>query len=54
MLAGRYALEPRGLVNLRGIGKVRTWFLTGSKAGALPPCSAEDHPALRRAAAQGE
>jgi adenylate cyclase len=36
MLAGRYELEPRGLINLRGIGKVRTSFLIGRKGGARP------------------
>jgi adenylate cyclase len=39
MLAGRYELEPRGLINLRGIGKIRTDFLTGKKLGALPAVS---------------
>jgi adenylate cyclase len=33
MLAGRYNLEPRGLINLRGIGKVRTSFLSDRKDG---------------------
>jgi adenylate cyclase len=32
-LASRYELEPRGLINLRGIGKIRTSFLTGRKSG---------------------
>jgi class 3 adenylate cyclase len=32
-LASRYELEPRGLINLRGIGKARTSFLTGKKGG---------------------
>ncbi|MGH6896696.1 MAG: adenylate/guanylate cyclase domain-containing protein [Geminicoccaceae bacterium] len=36
MLAGHYDLEARGLINLRGIGKVRTSFLTGRKCGARP------------------
>ena len=31
MLVGDYNLEARGLINLRGIGKVRTSFLTGRK-----------------------
>ncbi len=39
MLAGRYELEPRGLINLRGIGKIRTAFLTGRKIGVLPGSS---------------
>ena len=34
LLEGRYDLEARGLINLRGIGKVRTAFLTGRKGGA--------------------
>ena len=33
MLASRYEIEPRGLINLRGIGKVKTFFLTGRKGG---------------------
>jgi adenylate cyclase len=36
MLAGHYDLEARGLINLRGIGKVRTSFLIGRKGGARP------------------
>jgi hypothetical protein len=35
-LADRYKLEPRGLINLRGIGKVETSFLTGRKVNAEP------------------
>jgi adenylate cyclase len=31
-LASRYELEPRGLINLRGLGKIRTSFLTGKKS----------------------
>jgi class 3 adenylate cyclase len=33
MLASRYEIEPRGLINLRGIGKLKTFFLTGRKSG---------------------
>ena len=33
MLAGHYDLEARGLINLRGIGKLRTSFLTDRKGG---------------------
>jgi adenylate cyclase len=33
LLEGRYDLEPRGLINLRGIGKIRTAFITGRKGG---------------------
>ena len=40
VLAGRYEFEPRGLINLRGIGKVRTSFLTGRK-GDIPSISVE-------------
>jgi len=36
LLAGHYDLEARGLLKLRGIGKVRTSFLTGRKGGAPP------------------
>ena len=35
-LTGHYDLEARGLINLRGIGKVRTSFLRGRKGGARP------------------
>jgi adenylate cyclase len=35
-LAGHFDLEARGLINLRGIGKVRTSFLIGRKGGARP------------------
>jgi class 3 adenylate cyclase len=27
-LAGRYALEPRGAVDIKGYGAVQAWFLT--------------------------
>jgi adenylate cyclase len=37
LLESRYAFEPRGLIGLRGIGKVRTWFLTGRKDHANAP-----------------
>jgi adenylate cyclase len=36
LLEGRYDLEARGLINLRGIGKVRTAFLIGRKGGTRP------------------
>ena len=36
LLEGRYHLEARALINLRGIGKVRTAFLTGRKDSASP------------------
>jgi adenylate cyclase len=36
ILASRYQLEPRGPIKLRGIGKLRTSFLTGKKSGASP------------------
>jgi adenylate cyclase len=41
LLASRYELEHRGLINLRGIGKVSTRFLTGRKRAAESEC--EDH-----------
>jgi class 3 adenylate cyclase len=44
MLEGRFELEPRGLINLRGIGKLRTLFLTGRKTGALPESSQSEPP----------
>ena len=36
LLAGRYELEARGLISLRGIGKIRTAFITGRKGGVRP------------------
>jgi adenylate cyclase len=36
LLEGRYDLEARGLINLRGIGKIRTAFITGRKGGVGP------------------
>jgi adenylate cyclase len=36
MLEARYDLKARGLINLRGIGKIRNSFLTGRKAGVRP------------------
>jgi adenylate cyclase len=36
LLEGRYNLEARGLINLRGIGKVRTAFLTSRKGDVRP------------------
>ena len=43
LLAGRYELEPRGPINLRGIGKLRTAFLTGRKVTVLPSFSEHEH-----------
>jgi class 3 adenylate cyclase len=34
VLASGYQLEPRGLITLRGIGKIRTSFLIGRKGAA--------------------
>jgi adenylate cyclase len=39
ILAARYELEPRGLINLRGIGKIKTWFIVGRKSDILPKFS---------------
>jgi adenylate cyclase len=36
ILAGRYAFEGRGLIDVKGMGKVRTSFLTGRKDAAAP------------------
>ena len=36
LLEDRYDLEARGLISLRGIGKIRTAFITGRKAGVRP------------------
>jgi adenylate cyclase len=33
-LAGGYEFEPRGLIDVKGMGKIRTAFLTGRAAGA--------------------
>ena len=52
ILAGRYDLEPRGLISLRGIGKIKTSFLIGSKSGILPEFSESMHSALGGAAVQ--
>ena len=32
-LQDRYALEPRGSVDIKGRGEMRTWWLVGSAAG---------------------
>ena len=42
LLAGRYELEPRGPIDLRGIGKVNTFFLSGRKSGARPQLPARE------------
>ena len=47
LLEGRYHLEARGLINLRGIGKVRTAFLTGRKDGAPPEFLGYEEQVLR-------
>jgi adenylate cyclase len=52
LLASRYELEPRGLINLRGIGKIKTSFLIGRKSGILPLFSESEHGAVRGAAIQ--
>jgi adenylate cyclase len=36
LLEGHYDLEARGLISLRGIGKIRTAFITGRKGGVRP------------------
>ena len=38
VLTSRYELEHRGLIDLRGIGKVSTTFLIGRKHAAEPEC----------------
>jgi class 3 adenylate cyclase len=50
ILAGGYDLEPRGLINLRGIGKIKTSFLIGRKSGILPGFSESEHSAAEGAA----
>jgi class 3 adenylate cyclase len=52
LLEGRYHLEARGLINLRGIGKVRTAFLTGRKDGAPPEFLGYEEQVLRNAILQ--
>jgi adenylate cyclase len=52
LLEGRYHLEARGLINLRGIGKVRTAFLTGRKEGAPPEFLGYEGQVLRNAILQ--
>lgn len=52
MLAGRYEFEPRGLINLRGIGKIETLFLIGRKGGILPELFESEHRAAARATVQ--
>jgi class 3 adenylate cyclase len=44
ILAAQYDLEPRGLINLRGIGKVRTRFLTGRKGEARAELLEREQP----------
>ena len=50
ILAGRYDLEPRGLINLRSIGKIKTTFLIGKKSGSLPEFSDSERSAVGGAA----
>jgi adenylate cyclase len=50
ILAGGYDLEPRGLINLRGIGKIKTSLLIGRKSGLLPKFSESEHNAVGSAA----
>ena len=52
LLEGRYHLEARGLINLRGIGKVRTAFLTGRKDGAPPELLEYEQLVVRNAILQ--
>ena len=42
LLAGQFEFEERGLIDVRGKGQMRTWFLIGRKA-ALQSVSC--HPA---------
>ena len=52
LLESGYHLEARGLINLRGIGKVRTAFLTGRKDGAPPEFLGYEEQVLRNAILQ--
>jgi len=49
-LAAEYDCEPRGLIDIKGIGKIATAFLGGRKAGAAltAAAAADDRPAARR------
>jgi adenylate cyclase len=49
LLEGRYDLEARGLINLRGIGKLRTAFVIGRKGGVGPQFLEREHPVERSA-----
>jgi guanylate cyclase len=35
-----FVCEPRGLVEVKGKGAIRTWYLLAPKAGSLPPVTA--------------
>jgi adenylate cyclase len=50
ILAGGYGLEPRGSIDLRGIGKIKTSFLIGKKGAILPECSESEHSGVGGAA----
>jgi class 3 adenylate cyclase len=52
ILAARYELKARGMINLRGIGKVRTSFLTGRK-GSVQPRLLEREQRIGRSATLG-
>jgi adenylate cyclase len=52
LLESRYHFDARGLINLRGIGKVRTAFLTGRKDGAPPEFLGYEEQILRNAILQ--
>ena len=48
MLAADYHLESRGLINLRGIGKVKTSFLTGRREARRSTPLAREQQVARR------
>lgn len=50
-LAGNYRFEPRGLIEVKGVGPMRTYFLTGREAGAEPVGTATQasHPPVQEA-----
>jgi adenylate cyclase len=50
-LAAEYDCEPRGLINIKGMGKIATAFLVGRRGGAAlaaAPATDDDRPAATR------
>ena len=53
-LAADYECEPRGLINVKGMGKIATAFLGGRKTAARPPRRSDDRPQRGAAPPDGE